>query len=352
MNKAVLVFLVSIAGAAVCAGQNKKVLAMGLSQAEVKELQAAVPQANIVKVGPDYRVRDPQEIKAVQAQLMKEVTDADAILGTITPDMVRAGKKLRWFQSYSAGVETYLHLSTPELRDSPIVVTNAKILQGPNIADHAFAMLLTLTRDIHKLVANRTKQEWNRSPHERVIELNGKTALIVGVGGIGTQIAIRANAFGMRVIGVEPKDIPIMPYLSKVVKPDRINTVLPEADVVFVAAPHTPQSHKMIGPQQFELMKRNSYFIAVSRGGLYDIDALVKALDSRRLAGAGVDVTDPEPLPKGHALWNFENAIITPHIAGTSDNVQSRRIDMVKENLRRFVAGEPLLNVVDKAKGY
>jgi len=136
------------------------------------------------------------------------------------------------------------------------------------------------------------------------------------------------------------------------VKPDQLNDVLPSADAVFISAPHTPQSHKMMGPQQFELLKQNSYFIAVSRGGIYDLPALVKALDSKKLAGAGVDVTDPEPLPQGNSLWKFENVIVTPHIAGRSDMDRSRMLGTVKENVRRFGAGLPLLNVVDKQKGY
>jgi phosphoglycerate dehydrogenase-like enzyme len=175
---------------------------------------------------------------------------------------------------------------------------------------------------------------------------------VIGVGGIGTQIAVRANAFGMDVIGVDPEDVPYAPFLKKVVRPDQLDEVLPQADVVFVSAPHTPASHKMVGPKQFEMMKQNSYFIAVSRGGLYDMGGLVKALDSKRLAGAGVDVTDPEPLPAGHALWKFENAIITPHIAGRSDKDRARMVGTIKENIRRFAEGQPLLNVVDKRKGY
>ncbi|MCX6638502.1 MAG: D-2-hydroxyacid dehydrogenase, partial [Acidobacteria bacterium] len=119
-----------------------------------------------------------------------------------------------------------------------------------------------------------------------------------------------------------------------------------------ISAPHTPQSEGMMGARQFDLLKKGVYFIAVSRGKLYDTGALVRALDSRRLAGAGLDVTNPEPLPKGHPLWKFENVIITPHVAGQSDLVQGRRMDLLKENIRRFAAGEPLLNVVDKAKGY
>jgi D-2-hydroxyacid dehydrogenase (NADP+) len=156
----------------------------------------------------------------------------------------------------------------------------------------------------------------------------------------------------MNVIGVDPEDIPFSPFLKRVVKPDQINEVLPMADVVFVSAPHTPKSHKMLGPQQFDLMKQGAFFIAVSRGGLYDMNSLVKALDSKRLSGAGVDVTDPEPLPKGHPLWKFDNALITPHIAGRSDKDRARMIGTIKENIQRFADGRPLINVVDKQKGY
>jgi phosphoglycerate dehydrogenase-like enzyme len=128
--------------------------------------------------------------------------------------------------------------------------------------------------------------------------------------------------------------------------------VLPLADVVFISAPHTRESHKMVGPRQFDLIKKGAYFIAVSRGGIYDLPSLVKALDSKKLAGAGVDVTDPEPLPKGHPLWKFDNAIVTPHIATRSDLSTARRDDVLKENLRRFSEGRPLIHVVDKQKGY
>jgi phosphoglycerate dehydrogenase-like enzyme len=140
--------------------------------------------------------------------------------------------------------------------------------------------------------------------------------------------------------------------VARVVKPDQLDAVLPEADVVFVAAPHTPYSHKMFGARQFSLMKKGAYFIAVSRGRLYDLEPMVRALESNHLAGAGVDVTDPEPLPAGHPLWKCPNAIITPHIAGRSDKDRARMIGTIKENIRRFVEGKPLLNVVDKQKGY
>lgn len=143
-----------------------------------------------------------------------------------------------------------------------------------------------------------------------------------------------------------------MPIIEKVVKPDQLHDLLPESDVVFVAAPHTPLSHKMFGRDEFTRMKQGAYFICVSRGSLYDVDALTQSLQNGHLAGAGVDVTDPEPLPADHPLWSTPGVIITPHIAGRSDKDRQRMVGTIKENLRRFVEGKPLINVVDKEKGY
>lgn len=331
-------FIVAIAFACAVSAQTKKILITGADPVVQKQLESASPNVKIVPVTPDT--------------VMKEIVDADAFIGEIKPDQVRAGKNLKWVQVMSAGVERVLHLSGGnDLRDSNIILTNNQIVQGPEIADHALAMLLTLSRGINTFISHKQQELWQARPYSG-IELNGRTAVVIGVGGIGTQIAVRAHAFGMEVIGVDPDDIPYSPFVKKVVKPDQLNEVLPQADVVFVSAPHTPKSHKMMGPQQFELMKQGSYFVAVSRGGLYDLPALIKALDSKRLAGAGVDVTDPEPLPKGNPLWKFDNALITPHIAGRSDKDRARMIGTIQENIRRFADGRPLINVVDKQKGY
>lgn len=318
--------------------QTKKIVVTGSDPTTLKELQAASPRAKIVPVTP--------------ATLMKEIADADAFIGNITPEQVRAGKNLKWVGIMSAGAENVLHKSGgTDLRDSNIILTNNQIVQGPEIADHALAMLLMLSRGLNTAFLNKQQEKWQARPYGG-IELNGRTALIIGVGGIGTQIAIRCWAFGMTVLGVDPDDIPFTPFVRKVVKPDQLDEVIPEADVVFISAPHTEKSHKMVGTKQFELMKKGAYFIAVSRGGIYDMNGLVKALDGKQLAGAGVDVTDPEPLPQGHALWKFDNAIITPHIAGRSDKDRARMVGTIQENIRRFVDGKPMINVVDKQKGY
>lgn len=315
--------------------QTKKILA---DPTIAKELQSVSSKARIVPV--------------TKETVMNEIADADAFVGTITPELVRAGKKLQWVQIMSAGAELALFRSGgDDLKNSNIVLTNNQIVQGPEIADHALAMLLTMTRGLNVAIENRKKELWPRGGYTG-IELAGRNAVVIGLGGIGQQIALRAWAFGMNVTGVDPEDIPYSPFWKKVVKPDMLNEVIPDADVVFISAPHTPMSHKMMGPSQFDLMKKGSYFIAVSRGGIYDLPALVKALDSKQLAGAGVDVTDPEPLPQGHALWKFDNVLITPHIAGRSDKDRARMVGTIKENVARFVDGKPLINVVDKQKGY
>lgn len=332
-----LIFSLTLCAIALSA-QTKKIVMSRADPDMLKELESASPKAKVISVTPE--------------NVNKELADADAFIGEITPEQVRAGKKLKWVQTMSAGVERVLFASGGnDLRDSNIILTNNQIVQGPEIADHALAMLLMLTRGLNKFADSRRQEVWQPRPYPG-IELKGRTAVVIGVGGIGTQIAFRAWACGMSVIGVDPEDIPYMPVLTKVVKPDQLNEVIPQADVVFVSAPDTPMSHKMMGPSQFELMKKDSYFIAVSRGGLYDLNSLVKALDGKKLAGAGVDVTDPEPLPKGHALWKFDNVVITPHIAGRSDKDRARMVGTIKENIRRFADGQPLINIVDKQKGY
>ena len=332
--------LASLLAICACAlsAQTKKIVVDNSEEGLVQELAGVSPKAHVVGVNTQ--------------NVMREIADADAYVGDITPEQVRAGKRLQWVQVMSAGVENVLFLSGGNaLRDSNIVLTNNKIVQGPEIADHAMAMLLMLSRRLRKYVADDQQETWDGAVFTG-IELNGKTAVVIGAGGIGNQIAQRAWAFGMNVIGVDPEDKPFSPFIQKVVKPDQLDDVLPQADVVFISAPHTEKSHKMMGARQFELLKPKSYFVAVSRGGIYDMNALVKALDSKRLAGAGVDVTDPEPLPKGHPLWKFNNVVITPHIAGRSDHDHERMTGTVKENIRRFVDGKPLVNVVDKQKGY
>ena len=284
------------------------------------------------------------------ADLVQKVSECDAVVGVPggdTDEILRAGSQLVWLQNAGAGVERLLR--SDELVASDVTLTNAKILQGPEIADHAFALLLNLTRDIRFFNGQTTWDRGNRLP---IIELRGKTALIIGLGGIGTQIAQRAAAFEMRVIAVDPKDIPMSRDVAYVGKPDELDELLPQADVVFSSVPHTPASRGMLGKEQFAVMKEGVYVVNVSRGPIIDTEALVAALRSGKVRAAGLDVTDPEPLPDGHPLWSMPNVVITPHIATVSDHSIERRVILFRDNIARFLDNRPLRNVVDKKKGY
>ncbi len=284
------------------------------------------------------------------AEFEKHIADADAVIGGINKELFPMAKKLKWVQSTSAGVEAYSFW--PEFMASDVMLTNCKVVQGPTIGDHAFALLLALTRGLNEYLPN--KREWRSRSNapKGMIELPGMTAVIIGMGGIGTQIAQRAHGFGMKVIGVDPKNIPVSIFAPTIVPPDRLDEVLPMGDVVFVAAPLTPKSEHMIAAQQFDAMKRGAYFVAVSRGRLYDKGALIKAIDSQKLAGAGLDVTDPEPLSADDPLWEFDNIVITPHVASHAKGSDDRRLSVISGNIGRFARGEPLTHMVDKSVGY
>lgn len=347
------ILLLTLLAAATVTAQTSKVVVMGMSEALVEELRNAKPSnVEIVRIeNPRSNVdvvADSPDRSARTANLMKEIAAADAIIGSPSREVLAAAKNLKWLQITSAGVFPYLH---PEVVNSDIVMTNAKTLSSAAIADHGFGMLLALTRKLNHFIAVRANEEWERA-NFTLEELEGKTALIVGAGGIGSNVARRAKAFGMRTIGVDPKEFPKRQSFDRMVYPDRLDEVVPEADVVFLCVPHTKESEGMFGAGQFENLKRGSYFIALSRGKIYSQAGLIKALDSKRLAGAGVDVTDPEPLPKGNPLWKFDNIIITPHIATQGNLGTPLRIELYKDNIARFAAGEQLRNVVDKQKGY
>jgi len=348
--------LLTLLTAVALSAQPKKVVVMGMSEAHVAELREAAP-ANVNLVHIANRRSTPDVIAVVadspqrgdrRKALLEEVADADAIIGSPSKEVIVAAKKLKWLQITSAGAEHYVY---PEIADSDIVLTNAKTLSSPGIADHGVGMLLALTRKLNYFIRTQPDETWVRKNYH-LQELEGKTAVILGAGGIGSAVAARVKAFGMNVIGVDIREMPPRVDFDRMVLSDRMDQVLPEGDVVFLCVPHTKVSEKMYGPRQFELMKKGSYFIALSRGKVYDLDALVKALDSKQLAGAAVDVADPEPLPKGHPLWKFENVVITPHISTQGEGEMPRRIALYKENLVRFANGERLINVVDKQAGF
>jgi phosphoglycerate dehydrogenase-like enzyme/glyoxylase-like metal-dependent hydrolase (beta-lactamase superfamily II) len=275
--------------------------------------------------------------------------DADAVVGFSSPAIVKNGKNLRWIQIGHAGVDKDL---TKELVESPIVVTNLQRIHGPNVADQAFALLLCLTRDLRETIGQQTVDLAWKTPKTTEQELHGKTMLVIGLGGIGTQIARRADAFGMRVRAIDPKDMERPSFVFSLDKPAKLMELIPHADVVVLACPLTKETYQILGDDAIAAMKKTAYLINVGRGGLVKTTSLVYALEKKNIAGAGLDVTDPEPLPDGHVLFKLHNAVVSPHIGGQSAEATERAWRLFRENIRRFAAGEPLLCVVDKTKGY
>ena len=333
-----------LAGAVVGLAADKKIVIRALSPGFAYDATAV--EAYEREAGDDADI----VVARSMAEFEEAVTDADGIVGGINRELFAKAKKLKWVQATSAGVEAYSFW--PEFMASDVQLTNCKVVQGPTIGDHAFALLLSLTRGMYEYIPGRREWRSRSNAPKGMTELPGMTAVIVGMGGIGMQIAQRAHGFGMNVIGVDPKNIPVNNYAPTIVPPDRLDEVLPKGDVVFVAAPLTPQSERMIAAKQFEAMKQGAYFIAVSRGRLYDKGALVKAIDSQKLAGAGLDVTDPEPLPADDPLWQFDNIVITPHVASHAKGSDDRRLELIAGNVGRFARGEPLTHLVDKSVGY
>jgi phosphoglycerate dehydrogenase-like enzyme len=306
-------------------------------------------------------------IQAVdEPDAVRTVADADALFGYLTPAMLGAARRLRWAQAPTASMEKYLY---PELVASPVIVTNMRGIFSDVIADHVFGFILCIAKNFHVYLRQQLRRQWQmlgRSaaelpgyggpgevhPSDRAaITLADCTLGVVGLGGIGAEVARRGLAFGMRVLAVDPRAAQA-PAGVALHRPDQLDAVLGQSDFVVIAAPHTPETFKLFNRRRIRQMKRTAFLINVGRGVIVDLVDLTAALKAGEIAGAGLDVFEIEPLPLDHELWGMENVIITPHCAAASPRVPERHLETLLENLRRFVAGKPLLNVVDKARWF
>ncbi len=287
-------------------------------------------------------------------RVMEEIADADiAISWSLRGDQIIAAKKLKWIHSTATAVHA---LMSPELIASEIVVTNARDVHGPVVAEHALALAFALAKRLPQAVRFQQQKHWAQhdlwesSPRPR--ELNGATMTIVGLGGIGRPLADLASSVGMRVIGVREHPERECDGVDLMYGFDALEEALSEGDFVVLALPVTPKTHHLINAERLARLQPEAYLINVGRGVLIDEDALVRALRAKSFAGAALDVTSEEPLPPESPLWEMENVLITPHIAGLTEFMWERHYGHYTENLRRFLMGEPLLWVVDKEKGY
>jgi phosphoglycerate dehydrogenase-like enzyme len=279
------------------------------------------------------------------------VADADAVIGFCNEEVVSAANRLVWVQVGSAGVERCM--ATAAIADGTVLLTNMQKMSSPVIGEHAIALMLSLARGLPQQAKAMSSGEWNRRIGDDLgmISVEGRTVLIVGLGGIGKAAAKRASALGMRVVATRNSSREGPDYVDYVGLSDELLDLASEADVVINALPLTPNTRGIFNATFFDAAKRGIIFVNVARGGSVVTDDLVAALKHGRVASAGLDVTDPEPLPTDHELWQLPNVIITPHIAWYGSTGERERA-LVKENVRRFVAGDALLNVVDPERGY
>jgi phosphoglycerate dehydrogenase-like enzyme len=305
-------------------------------------------------MGEDMRgIADDVEVVSVEsvAEAAEAVVDADAVIGYCNDDVVSAGKRLVWVQVGSSGVERCL--STPALADGSVVLTNMQKMSSPIIGEHAVALMMSLARGVPQQSKAMQSGEWNRRFGDELgmISLDGKTVLVVGLGGIGKAVAKRASGLGMRVVATRNSSREGPDYVDYVGLSGELLQLAAEADVIVNALPLTPQTRGLFNEEFFDAAKKGHLFVNVARGGSVVTDDLVAALQDGRVGGAGLDVTDPEPLPADHVLWQMPNVIITPHIAWYGSTGERERA-LAAENLRRFIAGDALLNVVDPERGY
>ena len=306
-----------------------------------------IPAADRAKIleyaGPGSTLVEARDAAAQR----KEIPDTDTIFGRVPNEVFLEGKRVRYYHSIGAGVDAIL---TPELVASDVILASEKGEVGIHLAEHAFALLLTLTRGIHtalrspdfKLREPIRKEQW---------ELHGQTLGIVGFGGTGRAVAERALGFGMKVLAGDVETVPGMAGVT-LWKSDKMNDLLGQSDVVVICLPLTKATRHLFSRDLFRRMRRHALLINVTRGHIVFGEDLLAALDEGLIGGAGLDVTDPEPLPAGHRLWTHPRAVVTPHTAGGSPRRAGRVIATFIENLQRMRDGRPLLALIDKQKGY
>jgi len=299
--------------------------------------------AHLAETVPDIQVVVSETVDDAK----REIVDADAAFGTIPLDVLQLARKLRWLQAPAAAPPAGFYY--PELIEHPVVVTNMREIYNDHIAAHIMAFVLAFGRGFHYYIPQQLRREWKpRQPDSGVVHLPEATALIIGVGGIGGETARLCAAFGMRVLGVDARREDRPEGVAELHRPEALDRLLPEADFVIMTVPHTPQTEGMMDAARFKLMKRSAFLINIGRGMTVRLDDLNQALRDGDIGGAGLDVYEIEPLPSDHPLWTARNVLLTPHTAGFGPYLDERRLAIIVDNARRFAAGQPLRNVVDK----
>jgi phosphoglycerate dehydrogenase-like enzyme len=313
-------------------------------RAEFPEIRFVVPSEATVDDG------DSDTVRATPSE--DDLRDADALIGWELPaHLLAAATRLRWMHAAGAGVERY---ELAQLAARGVMLTNASGVSAPNMAEHVLGMMIALTRRFPRLMAAQIKREWrDEATHREVGELQGQTVLIVGIGEIGCAVAQRAAAFGMHINGLRRRADASPPAgFERVFGIADLHAALADADHVVVTLPNTAHSRGLFDAAAFAAMKPGASIYNVGRGPVIDTAALIAALESGHLGGAGLDVTDPEPLPTDSPLWDMENVLITAHTSGATPRYWERQADLIADNIRRIQRGDAPRNLVDLEAGY
>jgi len=307
-----------------------------------ERLRADFPQVDITRITSGER-------------LSQELSNSSVLFdASFGPEHLRVARQLLWIHSTAAAVHDLLF---PELVESDVILTNAREVHGIVVAEQVMAMMFALARRIPESVRFQVKRTWGQAilwqDRRTPQELGGATLGLIGLGSIGRNVALRASAMGMKVIAIrEHIDRPKPESVDEILPTSGLSDLLSRSDYVVLSPPVTPATRGMIGRDQIAAMKKTGYLINVGRGPLVDEAALIEGLRGRQIAGAALDVFDQEPLPPESPLWDLENLLITPHTGGMTEKMWERHYALFTDNLGRFLAGQPLLAVVDKQAGY
>ena len=309
--------------------------------------ESAMFASRLADTVPEYEVASPE----TDEEALEAIRDADAVYGWVPPDALRVAEKLRWMQSAQAG--PFYGFYYDELIAHALTMCNPRGIYFDHIAHHIMMFVFALSRGLPWYMEAQRQRVWDEDARQSpYVFLGDSTALINGVGGIGHETARLCNELGMEVIGIEPRREYDLPYVE-FHTPDELDEVLPRADFVITTVPHTPETEGLFDAARFRLMKETAYFINIGRGKVCRIDDLADAVERGEIAGAGLDVFEEEPLPSEHRLWGIPNVLMTPHVAvKDAENIPERRFEIILENARRFLNGEPLMNVVDKERWF
>jgi len=283
-------------------------------------------------------------------EIAAALDDIEIAVAGFPRDLLPKARRLRWYQQWGAGADWLLR--QPEVAKMDFILTNASGVHAIPISEHIVAFMLAFTRNLHQAIRAQAKHQWHRMAREEMDELAGKTMVLVGGGAIGERTAYLAQALGMRVLGVRRHPEVGHPAIAAMYGADQLMAVLPLADFLVLTIPLTRETRHMIGEAELRAMKRSAIIINIGRGGTIDEQALIRALQEGWIAGAGLDVFEREPLPADSPLWDMPNVIITSHYSGRTPRYLERGMEIFLDNLRRYRAGEPLRNVVDKKLGY